>query len=533
MVNGLGVLGLGRGRHRGRGGDARAAGRDADPRGHRLQADRQAQARRTATDLVLTCTEMLRKKKVVGKFVEYYGRGSRRARPRRPRDDREHGAGVRRDDGLLPRGPRDAQVPAPLGAQRRAGGLVERTQGAGALPHQREPDPALHRHARTRPRRRWCPRSPAPSVRRIASRSRGMRRTTSRRSSASSPATCPKTRRAAKAGWTAARRARGDEKAKGGTRVRPWISLARLEVAPRGVRSSTSRTARSSSPPSRLHQHQQPERDARRRPARQKAVERGLTVKPWVKTSLAPGSQVVTRLLRQGRRPAGARQDPASRSSATAAPPASATRVRSRSRSARRSTTASSRSGSVLSGNRNFEGRVNPQTASTTSPRRRSSWRTRSRAPSTSTSTRSRSAWGRRQARLPPRHLAHAEEVSNIVAQARQARAVREEVRRRVRGDARVAGDRWHPTGFATSGWDESTYVKHPPYFDGLSTMTPPGAASPARACLGCSVTRSPPTTSRLRATIAEKPGGQVPPVARRDEEGLQLSTARAAATTR
>lgn len=31
----------------------------------------------TATDLVLTCTEMLRKKKVVGKFVEYFGPGVR------------------------------------------------------------------------------------------------------------------------------------------------------------------------------------------------------------------------------------------------------------------------------------------------------------------------------------------------------------------------------------------------------------------------------------------------------------------------
>ena len=30
----------------------------------------------TATDLVLTVTEMLRKKKVVGKFVEFYGRGT-------------------------------------------------------------------------------------------------------------------------------------------------------------------------------------------------------------------------------------------------------------------------------------------------------------------------------------------------------------------------------------------------------------------------------------------------------------------------
>ena len=32
-----------------------------------------------------------------------------------------------------------------------------------------------------------------------------------------------------------------------------------------------------------------------------KAVERGLTSKPWVKTSLAPGSQVVTDYLREGR----------------------------------------------------------------------------------------------------------------------------------------------------------------------------------------------------------------------------------------
>ena len=31
-----------------------------------------------------------------------------------------------------------------------------------------------------------------------------------------------------------------------------------------------------------------------------KAIEKGLTVKPWVKTSLAPGSQVVTDYLRKG-----------------------------------------------------------------------------------------------------------------------------------------------------------------------------------------------------------------------------------------
>ena len=31
----------------------------------------------TATDLVLTVTQMLRKRGVVGKFVEFYGRGAR------------------------------------------------------------------------------------------------------------------------------------------------------------------------------------------------------------------------------------------------------------------------------------------------------------------------------------------------------------------------------------------------------------------------------------------------------------------------
>ena len=56
----------------------------------------------TATDLVLTVTQMLRKKGVVNKFVEFYGDGPRRDAARQPRDDRQHGAGVRRDLRLLP-----------------------------------------------------------------------------------------------------------------------------------------------------------------------------------------------------------------------------------------------------------------------------------------------------------------------------------------------------------------------------------------------------------------------------------------------
>ena len=56
----------------------------------------------TATDLVLTVTQMLRKKGVVGKFVEYAGHGLELAVARRPGDDGEHGARVRRDLRLLP-----------------------------------------------------------------------------------------------------------------------------------------------------------------------------------------------------------------------------------------------------------------------------------------------------------------------------------------------------------------------------------------------------------------------------------------------
>ena len=67
---------LGRRRHRGRGGPARPADLHADAR--RWSASRctaQLPEGTTATDLVLTVTQMLRKHGVVGKFVEFYGPG--------------------------------------------------------------------------------------------------------------------------------------------------------------------------------------------------------------------------------------------------------------------------------------------------------------------------------------------------------------------------------------------------------------------------------------------------------------------------
>ena len=76
----------------------------------------------TATDLVLTVTQILRQTGVVGKFVEYFGHGLAHPPARRPRDDREHVPGVRRDVRLLPRRRRDAALPArsPAAARRRS-----------------------------------------------------------------------------------------------------------------------------------------------------------------------------------------------------------------------------------------------------------------------------------------------------------------------------------------------------------------------------------------------------------------------------
>ena len=112
MVNGLGVLGWGVG-----GIEAEAAmlGEAVSmlmPQvvGFRLTGSLPEGA--TATDLVLTVTQLLRAAGVVGKFVEYFGHGLVGLPARRPRDDREHVARVRRDLRLLPGGRRDAQVPA-------------------------------------------------------------------------------------------------------------------------------------------------------------------------------------------------------------------------------------------------------------------------------------------------------------------------------------------------------------------------------------------------------------------------------------
>ena len=120
MVNGLGVLGWGVG-----GIEAEAAmlGQPMSmliPQvlGFRLHGELPEGA--TATDLVLTVTEMLRERGVVGQVRRVLRRRPRRPAARRPRDDRQHVARVRLDLRDLPDRRRDAALPASSPAARRS-----------------------------------------------------------------------------------------------------------------------------------------------------------------------------------------------------------------------------------------------------------------------------------------------------------------------------------------------------------------------------------------------------------------------------
>ncbi len=219
----------------------------------------------TATDLVLTVTEMLRKKGVVGKFVEFFGPGLDHL----PLADRatignmapEYGATC----GFFPIDDETLDYLRITGRDARADragrGLC---QGAGPVARRRQPGAGLHRHAGARPRHGRAVASPARSGRRTASRSRKPSR-----------------------GSIAALETEFKKGNGGGLRVAGRGRGLRPRPRRRGDRRDHL-----------LHQHLQPVRDDRRRPARpQRAAAKGLKAKPWVKTSLAPGSQVVADYL--------------------------------------------------------------------------------------------------------------------------------------------------------------------------------------------------------------------------------------------
>ena len=172
MVNGLGVLGWGVG-----GIEAEAAmlGQPMSmliPQvlGFRLHGELPEGA--TATDLVLTVTEMLRERGVVGMFVEFYGAGLAAPADRRPRDDRQHVAGVRLDLRDLPDRRRDARATwSSPGRPPEQIALVEayaREQGLWHDERLRGADLLRRRSSSTSARSSRA--SPAPSAPRTASR---------------------------------------------------------------------------------------------------------------------------------------------------------------------------------------------------------------------------------------------------------------------------------------------------------------------------------------------------------------------------
>ena len=188
MVNGLGVLGWGVG-----GIEAEAAmlGQPISmllPQvvGFKLGGELPEGA--TATDLVLTVTEMLRERGVVSKFVEFFGPGPADPRPRRPGDDRQHVAGVRLDLRDLPGRRRDAALP-------RAHRPPDRDDRAGRRLRPRAGDVPRRGDARTRSSPTCssstsatsCPASPGRSGRRTGCRWPRPRRPSSRRWRSSTP----------------------------------------------------------------------------------------------------------------------------------------------------------------------------------------------------------------------------------------------------------------------------------------------------------------------------------------------------------
>ena len=176
MVNGLGVVGWGVG-----GIEAEAAmlGQPIsmlipEVIGFRL-VDRLPEGA-TATDLVLTITEKLRKLGVVGKFVEFFGPGLEFLTIADRATLGNMSPGVRSDHRDLPDRRHDARLPAahrPRRCEHPAGrGVRER---AGAVPHGGVAGAGLHVDRRARPvhRRAQSCRTQAPAGPRLASAGQG------------------------------------------------------------------------------------------------------------------------------------------------------------------------------------------------------------------------------------------------------------------------------------------------------------------------------------------------------------------------
>ncbi len=290
----------------------------------------------TATDLVLTVTEMLRKAKVVGKFVEFFGEGTASlAVPDRATIANmapEYGATM----GFFPVDDEDHRILPRHRPHRRGGRCASRptSRRRACSASRRRARSTTARSCRARPRPRSRPSLAGPEAPAGPHRAR-------QRSRASSPSSSPQPR-----GRERLRQeARGPRQARHAPADGVDVGLGR----------------RADRRDHLLHQHLEPGRAARRRPARQEGRREGpdgqAARQDLARARLARGDRVPDRRRACCRTSSSS----ASTSPATAAPPASATPARSTAvdrRGDRRRTTSSARA--VLSGNRNFEARIHP-----------------------------------------------------------------------------------------------------------------------------------------------------------------------------
>ena len=249
---------------------------------------------------MLTVTQMLRKQGVVGQVRRVLRPGPERAGARRPRDDRQHGARVRRDRGALPGRRRDAALPARYRARRGAGAIwssaTPRSRGCSAPTT--TPDPAFTdmleldlgtvEPSLAGPRRPQDRVALAPCARTSAHRSRSDHATVPTRTA--NPLAASRTR--------AAVRRQSSLRAESGIGTRRRSIGCSGQIGDGSVVIAAITSCTNTSNPSVMW-----------RPAcwRRRRVERGLTTQPYVKTSLAPGSKVVTEYLRDAGLTPGAR----------------------------------------------------------------------------------------------------------------------------------------------------------------------------------------------------------------------------------
>ena len=254
------------------------------------------------------------------------------APPGRPRDDRQHGPRIRGDLRDLPDRRRDLALPRtlrkPPGADPPGRGLRE---GPGALLQPGRARGVVHRHPRTRPGRRSSPAWPGRSGPRTASLGDAKEsfrkalkamhdvKPPARSGSGGSAPASTSTTDAKGESRLEGRRRRRDRRRRRGPQRAPAAAYRPLRhgyVEDGSVVIAAITSCTNTSNPSVM---------IAAGLVAKKAVERGLTTQPWVKASLAPGSKVVTDYLDD------AGLTPISTScgstwSATAAPPASATR---------------------------------------------------------------------------------------------------------------------------------------------------------------------------------------------------------------